>query len=80
MASPEEMAAAMKANLKEKTGKTLSQWLKIAKASKLEKHGLIVKMLKSDHGITHGFANLIAHETLQSAAEHSSTADLVSTQ
>ncbi len=62
--SPAEMAAAMVANLKEKTGKTMEQWLKITKAAKLEKHGQIVKMLKSDHGVTHGFANLIAHQTL----------------
>ena len=66
--SPEEMAAAMIANMKEKTGKTLPQWVKIAKASKLDKHGAIVKHLKADHGMTHGFANLVAHETLQSAA------------
>jgi len=64
MATPEEMAAKMKANLKEKTGKTLAEWLKITKASKLGKHGEIVKMLKGDHGMTHGFANLVAHEAL----------------
>ncbi len=62
--SPEEMAAAMKANLKEKTGKTLAQWLKIARAAKLAKHGAIVKHLKSDHGMTHGYANFVAHELL----------------
>jgi len=62
--SPAEMAAAMMANMKEKTGKSLSQWLAITKKAKLEKHGQIVKMLKSDHGVTHGFANMIAHETL----------------
>jgi len=60
--SPEEMAAAMKANLKEKTGKDLEAWLKIVKASGLEKHGAIVKLLKTEHGMTHGFANLVAHE------------------
>ena len=64
MASPQDMAASMKANLKEKTGKTLAQWLKITKAAKLEKHGQIVKFLKTEHGMTHGFANLVAHETL----------------
>ena len=64
MASPRDMALKMIANLKEKTGKTLPQWLKIVKAAKLEKHGQIVKMLKDDHGVTHGFANLIAHEHL----------------
>jgi len=28
---------------------------------KFEKHGEIVKWLKSEHAVTHGFANLIAH-------------------
>ena len=55
--SPEEMAAAMIANLKDKTGKTLPQWLKIVKKARLEKHGQIVKLLKADHKVTHGFAN-----------------------
>ena len=57
--SPDEMAASMIANLQEKTGKSLPQWLKITKAAKLEKHGQIVKLLKTDYGVTHGFANLI---------------------
>ncbi len=79
--SPEDMAAAMIANMKEKTGKTLEQWLKIAKASKLAKHGEIVKMLKADHGMTHGFANLVAHKTLASdAGSAASEDDLVNAQ
>ena len=63
--SPEEMEAAMVANMKEKTGKTLPQWMKIAQASKLEKHGQIVKLLKGEHGMGHGFANLVAHRVLR---------------
>ncbi len=63
--SPEEMAATMIANLVDKTGKTLTQWLKITKASKLTKHGELTKLLKTDYEITHGFANLIAHKTLE---------------
>ena len=66
--SPEEMEAAMVANLKEKTGKTMPQWLKIVKGSKLAKHGEITKMLKGDHGMTHGYANLVAHHALREAA------------
>ena len=64
--SPEEMAAAMLANLKEKTGKSLPQWLAITRKSGLAKHGQLVKLLKSEHGVTHGFASLIAHKTLES--------------
>jgi hypothetical protein len=68
MATPDEMTATMIANLKEKTGKTLEQWLAVVKKSKLAKHGEIVKMLKADHGMTHGFANLVAHKALASDA------------
>ncbi len=59
MATPDEMAATMLANLPEKTGKSLEQWLAILKKSKLDKHGQLVALLKSEHGVTHGFANLI---------------------
>jgi len=78
--SPEEMAASMIANLKEKTGKSLDAWLKIAKKTNLEKHGQIVKHLKSEHGVTHGYANLIANQFLQSGKPASTGDDLVGTQ
>jgi hypothetical protein len=77
--SPEEMANVMIANMKDKTGKTLEQWIVIAKKTGGVKHGEIVKALKSDHGMTHGFANLVAHKTLKSDAG-SATTDLVSAQ
>ena len=77
--SPEEMAASMIQNMPEKTGKSLEEWMKIAKASGLEKHGQILKMLKTDHGMTHGFANLVAMKTLQSGPDPSQE-DLVGTQ
>jgi hypothetical protein len=66
--TPEEQTASMIENLKEKTGKALGDWLKITKASKLAKHGEIVNMLKTDHGVGHGYANLVAHKTLEAAA------------
>jgi len=61
-ASPEDMARSMIANMPEKTGKPLGDWVAIVKASGLEKHGEMVKLLKTEHGMTHGFANLVAHE------------------
>ena len=45
--SPEEMAAAMIANMKEKTGKSLAGWLAIASKSGAARHGEIVKALKA---------------------------------
>jgi hypothetical protein len=65
--SPEEMLASMIQNLKEKTGKSLDDWLKIVKTSKAAKHGEIVKFLKEKHGVGHGYANLIAQKSLQPA-------------
>jgi predicted transport protein len=47
-------------NLKEKTGKSLEEWIALLEPKKFKKHGHIVKFLKEEHGITHGFANTIA--------------------
>ena len=77
--SPEQMAATMIANLPEKTGKSLEAWLAVAKKSGAEKHGELVKHLKSKHGMTHGFANLVAHKYFSPGGE-SSGDDLVEAQ
>jgi predicted transport protein len=61
MPPPEEMQATMIANLASKTGRTLDEWVEVALGSGLEKHGQIVGMLKAEHGVSHGYANLIAH-------------------
>jgi len=79
--SPEEMANSMIKNFVEKTGNTLEHWKSIAAKSGLEKHGQIVKMLKMDHGMTHGFANVVAHKFLKSdAGSASPDTDLVALQ
>jgi len=80
MATPEEQAQSMLGNVEEKTGKPLAHWLKVVAKSGLDKHGAIVKMLKADHGMTHGYANLVAHEARSSAAIHADDADLVASQ
>lgn len=82
MATPEEQARAMIANLAEKTGRSLDEWLALTVTSTHERHGQLVKWLKNDHGITHGYANLIAHETLgaRDAAGAPTQDDLVAAQ
>lgn len=80
MATPEEMAASMEANLEEKTGKPLPEWVAIVKASGASKHGEIVKLLKSEHAMTHGYANLVAHRALASSADMADADDLVAAQ
>jgi predicted transport protein len=66
-------------NLQEKTGKPIEQWVGIARKAGSAKHGDIVKHLKSE-GLTHGYANLVAHHTLQSASVHADAGDLVESQ
>jgi len=75
-ASPDDQLATMLANIPEKTGKPLADWLKLIAASDHEKHGQIVKFLKTDHGMTHGFANLIAAKSRETGEE----VDLVTAQ
>lgn len=77
--SPADAEASMIENLKEKTGKSLEQWVKIAAASKKAKHGEIVAHLKGE-GLTHGYANLVAHSLLKSAASDADPDDLVAAQ
>ena len=67
-------------NLEEKTGKKFSAWLKLVKTSGLSKHGQIVKMLKTDHGLTHGYANLVAHKALESDAGSADAGSLIDSQ
>ena len=46
-------------NMPEKTGKSLEEWKIILKSKNFDKHGEAVKFLKTEHGVTHGFANTI---------------------
>ena len=55
-------------NLHKNTGKSLEQWISIVKKQNFAKHGEMVKFLKEQHSLTHGFANLIALKTKGSDA------------
>ena len=46
-------------NMPEKTGKSLEQWKEILKKKNLAKHSEAVNYLKTEHNVTHGFANTI---------------------
>ena len=80
MSSADEAFQNMIQNLEEKTGKSLDQWVALAKKSGATKHGEMVKELKTKHGLTHGYANLVAHSTLQSASVHADEGDLIEAQ
>ncbi|MEZ5056033.1 MAG: DUF5655 domain-containing protein [Saprospiraceae bacterium] len=55
-------------NLKIKTGKSLEEWIKIVKTKGFEKHGDILKFLKSEHEFTHGYANLVSMKAREADA------------
>lgn len=58
----------MAANLADKTGRTLDEWVALARAQGFDKHGHIIGYLKSEHGLTHGYANLVATEARRQPA------------
>lgn len=64
-------------NMPEKTGKSLEAWFELLKAKSFTKHSEAVKYLKTEHQVTHGFANTIV--TL-SKKDKSNENELVSAQ
>ncbi len=50
----------MISNMPDKTGKSLEAWFEVLGRSGLQKHGEMMKLLKGEYGVTHGFANTIA--------------------
>ena len=83
MANPMDAAlATMVANLKEKTGKSLEQWVALVRKQQLGKHGEIVKWLKAEQALTHGYASLVARSALAAAsgAGPASGAELIDAQ
>lgn len=70
----------MEKGLIEKTGKDLKHWIDVVKKTGLQKHGEILKHLKSQHGFTHGFANFVSLKARESDAGSFSEDDLVENQ
>ena len=70
----------MEKGLLDKTGKSLPEWIKIVRASGVEKHKEIINFLKSEHGFTYGFANFVAHKSKASDAGSQQDDDLIANQ
>ena len=66
--NPDAQLATMMQNLKASSGKSLDEWVTLARAQGAAKHGELITWLKGEHGLTHGYANLVAHQTLASDA------------
>ena len=52
-------------NLEAKTGKSIEQWVEIARSAGTSKHGELVKYLKTKQGLTHGYASLVAFRAIE---------------
>jgi Domain of unknown function (DUF4287)/Domain of unknown function (DUF5655) len=68
MASVKDAIASMVKNIEEKTGKSVPEWIKLAGKTGFKKHREILTWLKSDHGMSHSYANYIALQTLKAKA------------
>ena len=81
MASVEDQINNQIANIERSTGRSLAEWIEIVRASGLAKHGQVVAMLKADHGLGHGNANLLAIKAREADAGGApSEEDLVASQ
>ena len=60
MTDPLAAFGTMPTTLHEKTGRTLEEWQSTVRGLGLAKHGEILKALKQDHGLSHGYANMLA--------------------
>ena len=75
MSTVDEQIANQIANIEKTTGRTLAEWIEIVRASGLEKHGQAVAMLKAEHGMGHGNANLVVIKAREAAAGGPATED-----
>ena len=60
MATLKDAVQTQARNIEQATGRSVDAWAALAKANGKERHGDILAWLKSDHGFTHGNANLVA--------------------
>jgi Domain of unknown function (DUF4287)/Domain of unknown function (DUF5655) len=65
MSTVDDATATMIGNFPARTGRPLDEWVAMVRADGMTKHGEIMTLLKSQHGMSHGFANLVALTALK---------------
>jgi len=80
MSTVDEAVQTMIQNLQAKTGKSLDEWVIIARSWELGKHREILNRLKSDYGLTYGYANLVALTAIHNEDQPATGDDLVAAQ
>ncbi|MEQ1517518.1 MAG: DUF5655 domain-containing protein [Usitatibacteraceae bacterium] len=66
MSTVDDAVASMRKNLAERTGKSFTAWVNIARSLGTTKHSDIVAYLKSEGPMGHGYANAVALEARKS--------------
>lgn len=65
------------ANLEKNTGRSYASWLELARATGIAKPKALCDHLKAEHGLTHGYANMVALKALKTDAGSSDEATLM---
>jgi len=68
MSTIDQQLANQIANIEKATGRSLADWIAIIQESGLEKHGQILALLKEQHGLSHGNANILAIRAREAVA------------
>ena len=63
MPDPEAQIQNQIRNIETSTGRSMDDWVALVHASGFTKHGQIVSWLKTEHGMSHGFAHRVARFT-----------------
>jgi hypothetical protein len=67
-------------NMRVKTGRSLDEWFVVLDSHPYEKHGEGLAFLKTEHGLSHGFANLIVARHRARGSAPASGSELVDAQ
>jgi hypothetical protein len=65
LSTVDDATATMIANYPARTGRSLDEWVALVRASGMARHGEIMRLLNTEHGMSHGFANLVALTALK---------------
>ncbi len=65
MSEVQQAVAKQLANIVQRSGKSIAEWTEILQQSGLQKHSQLLALLKNEHGMTHGDANLVVHTAMK---------------
>lgn len=65
MPDPDAQIQTQIRNIESSSGRSLDEWVALVKATGLTRHGEILAWLKTEHGMSHGNANLVALTALR---------------